>query len=292
MRPACSMLALFVACCGLTRAEVPTTPVAGKTVLSKASYDLFAKTSYMVISSKGTVVLMDTFMTLPGIQPDLVTVSHFHGDHFDPFILGSVQCARSTAKAETFTYKDVRVVGLASTHNPREIDASWPTNVIYILTLDGIRIAHLGDFAQTQLNEEQRRQLMGIDVLIAPCTYLLVPEEKSVALIREINPRMIVPTHCTRAGLKLLKAVASDVIVRDDRIEIDRESLVPGRIRLVLLERSDEAFLVLRFLIMELPAYPITKLIVTVLLGVAGLWWMVLRVVRRRRLRWQASNAH
>ncbi len=282
MKLASSVIALCMACAGCSHAEIRTNPVAGKTVLSKASYDLFAKTSVMVVSSKGSVVLMDTFMTLPGIQPDLVTVSHFHGDHFDPYLLGFVRCARSTAKVESFAYKDLRLESLASTHSPHEFDQSWPTNVIYILTVDGIRIAHLGDFGQTELTKEQRRQLAGIDVLIAPCTYLLVPEEKSVALFRQINPRMILPTHCTRAGLRLLKAFATDVIVRDDRIVVGPEDLLPGRTRLVLLERSDDAFLVLRFLIMEMPAYPITKFVAAVLVLLAGLWWVVRRLWTRR----------
>ncbi len=64
------------------------------------------------------------------IKPDLVTVSHFHGDHFDPYLLGFVRCARSTAQVERFTYKDVEVEGLASTHRGEPIDPRWPTNVI------------------------------------------------------------------------------------------------------------------------------------------------------------------
>lgn len=281
-----------MACSSLAHGEVSTNPVPGKVVLGKASYDLFANTSYMVISGQGTVVLMDTFMTLPGIRPDLVTVSHFHGDHFDPFLLGFVKCARATARVESFTYKDVRVDGLASTHDPREFDPAWPTNVVYVLTVDGIRIAHLGDFAQTRLTEEQRRQLTGVDVLIAPCTGSLVREETAVQLIREIGPRMVVPTHCTREGMRLLKAMASDVVVREDRLEIDRDGLVPGRTTLVLLERSDGARLFLRFLAMELPTYPITQFVAALLLGLAAVTWMASRAVRRRRLRGRASNAH
>jgi len=282
MRLACCALALLAAVGGCATAPALTSPVAGKTVLSKVSYDLFANTSVMLVSSKGTVVLMDAFMTLPGIKPDLVTVSHFHGDHFDPYLLGFVRCARSTALVERFTYKDVEVEGLASTHGGEPIDPRWPTNVIYILTVDGIRIAHLGDFGQRELTEVQRRQLAGVDILIAPCTYLLVPEKASVALIEEIDPRIVLPTHCTRAGLKLLKAMANDVIVRDDRIAIGRADLIPGRTRLVLLERSDDVFLVSRFLIMELPSYPITKFMLALLLALATVYWVLRRVFLRR----------
>jgi L-ascorbate metabolism protein UlaG (beta-lactamase superfamily) len=274
--------ALLGACVGCGCAAVRTTPAPGKTVISKASWDLWANTSVMVISSKGTVVLMDAFMTLPGIRPDLVTVSHFHGDHFDPFLLGFVRSARSTSKVESFTYKDVRVEGLASTHGGK-IDADFPTNVVYILTVDAIRIAHLGDFGQSEFTEEQRRALAGVDVLIAPFTYSLVPDDRSVALVRQIKPRMLLPTHRTRNSLRMLKASADDVIVRDDRIEIGPADLTPGRTQLVLLERSDYAFLFLRFLVIELPAYPITKFALAMILAAVCLWRGV-RWIRRRRM--------
>jgi len=250
-------------------------------VLSKASYDLWANTSVMVVSSNGTVALMDGFMTLPSVRPDLVTVSHFHGDHFDADLLGSMRCARSTSKVERFTYRDIHVEGLASTHHGA-IDPDWPTNVVYVLTVDGIRIAHLGDFGQAELTEDQERRLAGIDVLIAPCTGSLLPEEKAVALFRQIKPKMILPTHCSRAGRRLLEAFADEVIVRDDRIAIGPADLVAGKTRLLQLERSDGAFLVLRFLVLELPTYPITRFMVAVALLPVAVVWGIRRVRRRR----------
>ncbi len=282
MNHSCWVVALLVICSGCSYTHVRATPEPGKTVLSKVSYDLWANTSVMIVSSKGTVALMDTFMTLPDIHPDLITVSHFHGDHFDPYLLGFVRCARATSKAERFTYKDIEVDGLASTHSRDAIDYAWPTNVVYILSVDGIRIAHLGDFGQTVLTEEQRRQLVGIDVLISPFTYLLVPEEDAVDLVRQIKPRMILPTHCTRKGMRLLKALADEVVVRDDRIAIGPGDLVTGKTRLVLLERGDMAFLLLRFLTIELPAYPITRFVVVVALVLVCFWWGV-RSVRQKR---------
>ncbi len=290
MNHSCWVIALLVICNGCSYTHVRATPELGKTVLSKVSYDLWANTSVMIVSSKGTVALMDTFMTLPEIRPDLITVSHFHGDHFDPFLLGFVRCARATSKAEHFTYKDIRVDGLASTHGGDAIDHAWPTNVVYILSVDGIRIAHLGDFGQTALTEEQRSQLVGIDVLIAPLTYLLVPEENTMDLIRQIKPRMILTTHCTRKGLRLLKAFADEVVVRDDRIAIGPGDLVAGKTRLVLLERGDIAFLVLRFLVMELPGYPISRFVVAVALVPVCLWWGV-RSVQRKRARMATKSS-
>jgi len=281
------LLALW---CGCTEAQVRTTAVPGKTVISKASYDLWANTSVMIVSSRGTVTLMDGFLTLPDIRPDLITVSHFHGDHFDPHLLGFVRCARSTAKAESFVHKDVRVEGLASSHGGR-IDLSWPTNVVYILYVDGMRIAHLGDFGQTEFTEEQRRALDNVDVLIAPVTGSLAPEEKSVELFRQIKPKLFLPTHCTRAGRALLRAWVDDVVVRDDSIEIGSGDLMPGKTRLLVLKRSNKVFLWVRFLALELPAYPITRYGIVTILLFCGVWWGVKRNLRSAGAAFRAGQA-
>ncbi len=269
-------------------AQVRSTPVSGKTVISKASYDLWANTSVMVISSRGTVTLMDGFLTMPQVRPDLVTVSHFHGDHFDPYILGFVSCARSIAKPERFVFKDVSVESLASSHGGR-IDPLWPTNVVYVLTVDGLRIAHLGDFGQTELTGEQQRALDGVDVLIAPVTDALAPEEKSVALFRQIRPKMFLPTHCTRRGRVLLEAWANKVTTLNDRIEIAPGDLTPGQTRLLVLKRGNIGFLWARFLLLEVPTYPITKFVAALILLLwSGVW--VLRRLRRRRSSAQVSG--
>jgi L-ascorbate metabolism protein UlaG (beta-lactamase superfamily) len=276
-----AVLALVPVCFDYLAAQVLTTPAPGKTVISKASYDLWANTSVMVISSRGTVTLMDGFLTLPQIRPDVLTVSHFHGDHFDGYLLGFVPCARSTAKAESFAFKDVKVEGLASTHGG-PIDPSWPTNVIYVLTVDGLRIAHLGDFGQIDLTDEQQRALDGVDVLIAPVTHLLVPEEKAVALFRQIRPKMFLPTHCTRRGRALLQAWADELTTVNDRIEIGRGDLTPGRTRLLVLKRGDAGFLWARFLLLEFPTYPITKFVAVLILLLWGAMWAVRRLRRKR----------
>ncbi len=286
MERACTLLALLPLCFGHAASQVRGTPAPGKTVISKASYDLWANTSVMIISSRGTVTLMDGFLTLPQIRPDLVTVSHFHGDHFDPYILGFVSCARSTAKPERFVFKDVSVESLSSTHGGR-IDPSWPTNVIYVLNVDGLRIAHLGDFAQTALTGEQWRALNGLDVLIAPVTDLLAPEEKSVALFQQIKPKMFLPTHCTRRGRRLLEAWASKVTTLNDRIEIAPGDLTAGQTRLLVLKRGDIGFLWARFLLLEFPAYRITKFVAALIL----LLWCVVWAVRRLRRKGIPANA-
>ncbi len=280
MKRACTLLTLLPLYLGHAASQIRSTPAPGKTVISKASYDLWANTSVMIISSQGTVILMDGFLTLPKIRPDLVTVSHFHGDHFDPYLLGFLSCARSLAKPERFVFKDVSVEGLASAHGG-QIDPSWPTNVIYVLSVDGLRIAHLGDFAQTSFTGEQRRALNGLDVLIAPVTDGLAPEEQSIALFRQIKPKMFLPTHCTRRGRRLLEAWASKVTAVKDRIEIAPGDLTPEQTRLLVLKRGNVGFLWARFLLREVPSYPITKFVAALMLVLWSVVWAVRRLRRK-----------
>ncbi len=122
MKRACTLLALLPLCFGHAASQVRSSPAPEKTVISKASYDLWANTSVMIISRRGTVTLMDGFLTLPQVRPDLVTVSHFHGDHFDPYILGFVSCARSTARPQTDSA-------------PKPVTYLWPLNAKGLVAL-------------------------------------------------------------------------------------------------------------------------------------------------------------
>src|SRR6516164_6385727 len=59
------------------------------------------------------------------------------------------------------------VVGVASEHDPAAGSERGP-NTIFVFTLDGLRIAHLGDLGQPALRPEQVGAIGEIDVLFVP----------------------------------------------------------------------------------------------------------------------------
>jgi L-ascorbate metabolism protein UlaG (beta-lactamase superfamily) len=106
----------------------------------------------------------------PAIEPpaavDLLIVTHEHGDHNAVEIIeGEPALVRSVAGTHSSPLGDV--VAIASEHDGVAGTERGP-NTIVVFDLDGIRVAHFGDFGQPALRPEQRALLDGIDLLFLP----------------------------------------------------------------------------------------------------------------------------
>jgi len=103
---------------------------------------------------------------IAGVVADLLLVTHEHADHNgvetvggDPVLL------RSTAG--TLDSPVGTVVAVASEHDSSAGTERGP-NTIFAFTLDGVRVAHLGDFGQAALREEQAAAIGAVDLLFVP----------------------------------------------------------------------------------------------------------------------------
>jgi L-ascorbate metabolism protein UlaG (beta-lactamase superfamily) len=97
---------------------------------------------------------------------DLLIVTHEHGDHNAVEIIdGEPTLVRSVAGTHAGPLGDV--VAIASEHDGAAGTERGP-NTIVVFDLDGLRIAHFGDFGQPALRPEQRAHLDGIDLLFLP----------------------------------------------------------------------------------------------------------------------------
>lgn len=127
------------------------------------------------------------------VTADLLLITHDHRDHNavdrvggDPVVI---------TKAGTHESPIGEVVGVSSEH-----DAAAGTqrgaNVIFRFTLDGITVAHFGDFGQPALRPEQRAALGDVDVVFFPAGGgPTTPVDQAAAIVREVAPRIVVPMH-------------------------------------------------------------------------------------------------
>ena len=133
----------------------------------------------------------------PPIQttaPDMLLVTHEHRDHNGvDAIPGEPPTLRSTAgKLESPLGE---VVAVASEHDPEAGTARGP-NTIFVFALDGIRIAHFGDFGQSELREEQARAIGAIDLLFLPVgAGPTIGAEQATQIAARLKPRWTVPMH-------------------------------------------------------------------------------------------------
>lgn len=205
--------------------------------------------SYFRVKGKDIVWASDPFSPssgrkAPKIASDIITVSHDHQDHNDV-----AQISEAVSKPQPFIVdgpgeyeiSGVSVLGISSFHD-RVSGKERGLNTIYIVTLDGMRLVHLGDLG-CQLSDEQIEEINGVDVLFVPVggTYTLNAKE-AVEIINQVEPKIIIPMHYKLPGIPFALAPVDDFLSQMgattteklDKLNINREKL-PEEKKVVLL---------------------------------------------------------
>jgi L-ascorbate metabolism protein UlaG (beta-lactamase superfamily) len=139
-----------------------------------------------------------------GVRADLVLVTHEHADHNGiDGVEGEPQVIRSTAGRLDSPVGEV--VAIASEHDAAAGTQRGP-NTIFRFALDGLAIAHLGDFGQPALRPEQREALGEPDVVFVPVGGgPTIGGAPAAELVRELAPRLVVPMHYRTEAIGFLE---------------------------------------------------------------------------------------
>jgi L-ascorbate metabolism protein UlaG (beta-lactamase superfamily) len=130
---------------------------------------------------------------IEGVEADLVLITHEHADHNDASAIGGDPAQVRLAGAHGTPVGPV--VGIASEHDAVAGTERGP-NAIFAFSLDGLRIAHFGDFGQDALRPEQRAALGDVDLVLLPAGGgPTIGGEQAAALARELGASWIVPMH-------------------------------------------------------------------------------------------------
>lgn len=157
-----------------------------------------------LISSKGTRVLIDvrhpSKLSRPAIKEDILLTTHAHPDHVNWAFLAGFKGRQLFAKTGEIKTSDVTIKGLASAHNEGDpVQQGRGTNYIFIVLMDGFRIAHLGDIGQAALTEEQLAALGKVDLAVMQFdnSYSGINSTNRYGfnVIAQLKPRLIIPTH-------------------------------------------------------------------------------------------------
>jgi L-ascorbate metabolism protein UlaG (beta-lactamase superfamily) len=125
---------------------------------------------------------------------DLLLVTHEHRDHNAVNAIGGEPATlRSTAGRHETPLGEV--LGVASEHDPAAGTERGP-NTIFAFDLDGVRIAHFGDFGQSHLRPEQAEALRGVELVFLPVGGGPTIDAAGAAeIVAELAPRWVVPMH-------------------------------------------------------------------------------------------------
>jgi L-ascorbate metabolism protein UlaG (beta-lactamase superfamily) len=189
--------------------------------------------------SVGRTFLIDPFddtigYTLHWEEPDAVLVTHDHFDHNHRRHLAKYELVESTGSR---TVAGVEIVGGLADHDNEGGRRHGPTR-IFVWSMGGLRLAHLGDIGQAALRPEQKALLNDIDVLFVPVGgQTTVDAAGAEALVKEISPRVVVPMHYGTRALRFfpfdpvdafLKRFENVVELPDADFQIRRASLPVG----------------------------------------------------------------
>jgi len=141
---------------------------------------------------------------LEGVDADVLLITHEHADHNGVETVGGEPVVlRSTAG--TFDSPAGTVKGIASEHDPVAGTERGP-NTIYVLELDGVRVAHLGDLGQASLRDEQVAAIGAIDGLFVPVGGgFTIGAEQAAEVVARLSPRWVVPMHYRTPRLNFLE---------------------------------------------------------------------------------------
>jgi L-ascorbate metabolism protein UlaG (beta-lactamase superfamily) len=127
------------------------------------------------------------------VDADVLLLTHDHLDHNAADVIGGDPLTIRSAGTHESPIGDV--VGIASEHDP-VAGTQRGANVMFRFELDGLEVAHLGDFGQPALRLEQRAALGAVDVLFVPVgAGPTIPAAGAARLVREVEPRLVVAMH-------------------------------------------------------------------------------------------------
>lgn len=159
--------------------------------------------SFKIAGKAGTVVT-DPFdpsmvgIKYPKVEADIVTVSHDHKDHNQTELVTNVH--KVISEPGEYEVRGISVLGFPAFHDS-EKGAVRGKNTIYVIEIDGFRIAHLGDLGHP-LSESAINGLGTIDILMVPVggEFTIGPAD-AATVAKAIEPSVIIPMHFKNEGM-------------------------------------------------------------------------------------------
>ncbi|HEY3375326.1 MAG TPA: MBL fold metallo-hydrolase [Candidatus Aquicultor sp.] len=200
---------------------------------------------FIIQSSAGLRILTDPYnpktgYTFPDVTADIVTISHHHTDHDE---VGAVKgTPRIIETPIVVTIEDITFDGIPSYHD-EALGSKRGANIMFIFSIDGRRIAHMGDFGEESLTKEQFDALNGVDVLMIPVGgNYTIDGTQAAEIAQQVKPKVVIPMHYkTRnstlqiVGPEAFLANMSDVAKKGSSVEITASTL-PKRTEVWLME--------------------------------------------------------
>ena len=158
------------------------------------------------LQSGELVVVIDPFskeigLTPPRFRADLALVTHGHHDHSNSETLGGEPFLISGPGE--YEVKGVYARGIETFHD-KSRGTERGMNTIYKITMEDLNILHLGDFGEGEMRDETLDEVGDADILMIPVGgKYTIDAEEAAKVVKQIEPRYVIPMHYKIPGLKL-----------------------------------------------------------------------------------------
>jgi len=180
-------------------------------------------------------------LRVPQTEADIVTVSHSHHDH------SNIKSLRGTPYiidiAGEYEVNSIFIQGIDSYHDDKG-GKERGGNIIYRISIEDVVVTHLGDLGHV-LDNKQIERLEGTDILLIPVggKYTL-DAKKAVEVINQIEPRLVIPMHYNRPGIKISGLDGVDKFIKEiglkpheeEKIKANKKDLPQEDTELVILK--------------------------------------------------------
>lgn len=171
---------------------------------------------------------------------EILLVTHEHADHNGVEVVkGVTHTIRSTAGS--FSSPIGTVLAVASEHDPLAGTQRGP-NAIFVFELDGLRVAHFGDFGQKELRSEQAEAIGKVDLAFVPVgAGPTIDGGRAWEIAGIIGARWVVPMHYRTPSIGFLEteatfAEAAGNVERIEGSSVDVVSRPEGEPLAIILE--------------------------------------------------------
>ena len=181
-------------------------------------------------------------LKVPKLEADILLVTHNHYDHNNvkavsgnPFLIFG---------PGEYEIKNVFIQGIESFHDNSE-GKERGGNTIYTIEAEDLKICHLGDFGQKELNQEQLEKIGQVDILMIPIGGVFtISAKEALKIMSQIEPKITIPMHYVLPKLKIkldsidkfLKSLGIKKLEPQSKLSLKKKDLSPEEARIVVLK--------------------------------------------------------
>jgi len=159
---------------------------------------------FLLTSEEGLRVITDPYGVMGGLHygsikepADVVTISHDHNDHNNARAVAGAEVVKGPGTKKA---KGIEFAGLATNHDDKGGRERGEVTV-FCLTLDGLRVCHLGDLGRP-LSEAEVKEIGKVDILFVPVGgFFTIDARGATRVVEQLGPRVVFPMHYKTARL-------------------------------------------------------------------------------------------